>query len=107
VFVNRDPAVGASVGFGVANASGMRETEGAPAFFVSLGTLLERNPDNSELEPIESRIRLYDPARQFVVVFETGGVQGADIVTPKRMPTIAPDDVVDLDRSDVRYVNDS
>lgn len=37
-----------------------------------------------------SRMRLYDPDTQFVVVFEIqtedGGMQGADIVTPKRMP---------------------
>lgn len=35
-------------------------------------------------------MRLYDPDTQFVVVFEIqtkdGGMQGADIVTPKQMP---------------------
>lgn len=41
-------------------------------------------------EPVVSRMRLYNPDTQFVVVFEiqtdSGGMQGADIVTPKRMP---------------------
>jgi hypothetical protein len=94
-------------GFGVVDGSGFRETEGLPAFYVSLGTLLEKNGDAAVLDPIVSRIRLYDPAKQFVVVFETGGVQGADIVTPKQMPTITPTEVLDLDDGDVRVVDQS
>jgi hypothetical protein len=107
VFVNYDPMPSARGGFGVIDGSGLRETEGLPAFYVSLGTLLERNGDTAELEPIVNRIRLYDAAKQFVVVFETGGVQGADIVTPKHMPTITSTEVLDLDDGDVRVVDES
>jgi hypothetical protein len=107
VFVNYDPVPSDRGGFGVVDGSGFRETEGLPSFYVSLGTLLEKNGDATVLDPIVSRIRLYDPAKQFVVVFETGGVQGADIVTPKQMPTITPTEVVDLDDGDVRVIDQS
>lgn len=62
-----------------------------PSVYVPLDKLLAENRGREEqLDPICSRMRDYDPDRQFVCVFETGGVQGADIVTPKRMPDIPP-----------------
>ncbi len=70
---------------GVATANGVEE--GIMSMYVSMEDVQKRSSaDSMEMEPIISRMRLYDPSKQFCVVYETGGMQGADIVTPKRMP---------------------
>jgi hypothetical protein len=78
-----------SANVGVTTPSGMQD--GIASMYVSLAELERRDATvHEELVPIVSRMRLYDPAEQFVVVFEiqteTGGMQGVDIVKPKRMP---------------------
>lgn len=40
----------------------------------------------ANLRQITDRIRSYNPERQFVVVFESHGLMGADIVTPNMPP---------------------
>jgi len=61
-----------------------------PSFYVSRDQLIERNEKNTipQMAPILRRIGLYDPESQFVVVFETDGMQGADIVTPNQRPAV-------------------
>lgn len=75
---------------GVVGADGLVQ-DGIASVFVSLDELQRRDSTvHEQMEPIVSRMRLYNPVTQFVVVFEiqspTGGLQGADIVTPKAMP---------------------
>lgn len=87
VFVVDRPNV--NVGVGIPGQGGVVD-DAVTSMYVALAELEERS-SSAELEPIMSRMRLYDPTKQFVCVFEIqtshGGVQGADIVTPKRMPT--------------------
>ena len=59
-----------------------------PSFYISKEKLMEQtDPSAPNLAPIVSRISTYDPQRQFVVIFESDGTQGADIVTPNQAPS--------------------
>lgn len=86
VFVVDRPNV--NVGVGSVGPDGVID-DAVTSMYVALAELEERS-SNAQLDPIVSRMRLYDPSKQFVCVFEIqtahGGVQGADIVTPKNMP---------------------
>lgn len=88
VFVVDRPETAGSVG--VVGADGLVQ-DGIATVFVSLDELQRRDSTvHEQMEPIVSRMRLYNPVTQFVIVFEiqsrSGGLQGADIVTPKSMP---------------------
>ncbi len=73
---------------GVAQPGSGEYTTGRPSFYVSRNQLVARNEAATipQMAPILQRIASYDPYRQFVVVFESDGTQGADIVTPNQLP---------------------
>mmetsp|Transcript_3069 Transcript_3069/g.4700 ORF Transcript_3069/g.4700 Transcript_3069/m.4700 type:complete len:226 (+) Transcript_3069:91-768(+) len=61
-----------------------------PAFFVSREKLLALKPAEIGIETMElilERIDLYDPDKQFVVVYTDVGMTGCDIVTPQISPS--------------------
>ena len=73
---------------GVARPGSGEFSTGTPSFYVSRDQLVARNDAKTipQMAPILQRIASYDPYRQFVVVFESDGTQGADIVTPNQSP---------------------
>lgn len=61
---------------------------GIPSFYVDRARLVTENEKSlDKMKPILDRIDEYDPDKQFVVVFEAFGTQGADIVTPNQLPS--------------------
>lgn len=76
---------------GIYRQGEVRPTEGVSVIYVALAALEQKGKENGEdVGPILSRMKVYDPKTQFVIVFEmqtsSGSMQGADIVTPKKMP---------------------
>jgi len=67
---------------------------GVPSLYVELNQWMESSQeghtnavDEENLRQILSRIKSYDPERQFVVVFQAAGIMGTDIVTPNIPPS--------------------
>lgn len=68
-----------------------QQADGVAVMYVAMNALEQKSKaGGDDVEPILNRMRIYDPTKQFVIVFEVqsgmGRMQGADIVTPKKMP---------------------